>query len=347
MMTEKSETVKLDISLLAILKVFGALVVVFFAYLIRDVFALLFIALVLSSLIDPFADYIEQRKIPRAIAVLIIYVVLFGILVGIVGGVVPLVLNEVIQLSPQFGNFADDIFKSTRSLLDFARLAKEAMGGSLNVGESLGLLQQFLGIIAGIAFVLALTFYLVVEEQSVRKFFKSVTPRKYHDYFGEILPRVQEKMGKWLRAQMMLGFIIFILVYTGLSILGVKYALTMAVVAGLAEFIPYIGPILSAIPAIMLAATNSILLGVLTLIMYVVIQWLENHILVPKVMQKVIGINPVISIIAFLVGGKIYGIVGAVLAIPVVAGVTVFTQDFFAREEKNLDSNAPVEYETN
>ena len=140
---------------------------------------------------------------------------------------------------------------------------------------------------------------------------------------------MQTKIGLWLRGQVILSFIIFCLTFLCLYILGVRYALVLALLAGLTEYIPYFGPFLGAIPAVFLAFTQSPVLALFVALIYYLIQLVENNIIVPKLMQKVVGLNPIVSIIVILTGYKIAGVLGAILAVPVSTAVGVFLRDLF------------------
>ncbi len=143
------------------------------------------------------------------------------------------------------------------------------------------------------------------------------------------MKKMSKKMGEWLRGQLILGLIVALAVYVGLTFLGVKYALVLALMAGVLEVIPYVGPIISLVPALFIGFAQSPVIGVLVVVLYVVIQQVENHILVPKVMQKVTGLNPIISILALLVGLKAGGLAGAILAIPLAMMGVVILEDLF------------------
>jgi predicted PurR-regulated permease PerM len=140
---------------------------------------------------------------------------------------------------------------------------------------------------------------------------------------------VEEKIGRWLVGQLALGFIIGVFYYVGLSLIGVKSALVLAVFGGFMEFIPYIGPILVGIPIIIIALSQSPLTAALALVIQIAIQQLENHVIVPKVMQKAVGLNPLVSIVALLVGAKLFGIVGMLLAIPVTTSISVVLTEIY------------------
>ena len=126
-------------------------------------------------------------------------------------------------------------------------------------------------------------------------------------------------------------FAVGFLTFVGLRILGVKYALTLAVIAGILEIVPVIGPIISSIPAIIIGFTQSPFLGLLVLILYAVIQQSENHIIVPKVMQKTTGLSPVVIVISFLIGAKLLGLLGILLAVPIAVILSVFVDEFISK----------------
>jgi predicted PurR-regulated permease PerM len=204
------------------------------------------------------------------------------------------------------------------------------------LGSVFSTVASVFGGIVSFFVVLVITFYMTVEETALKRTITFILPEKYHPFTLQLINKVQRKIGDWLKGQLLLSLILGILVYVGLLILGVQYALVLAVVAAIGEFIPYLGPVIAAIPAIFLTFAESPLKGVFVLILYVIIQQIENQILVPKVMQRVVGLNPIISIIALLVGAKIAGIVGVILAIPVATAISVIANEIWqAREVKS------------
>ena len=156
--------------------------------------------------------------------------------------------------------------------------------------------------------------------------------------------RMQGKIGLWLRGQLILSFIIFLLIYVALSILGVKYALILALVAGMTEFVPYLGPILAAVPAIILVfAQSGFVMALFVAIIYYLVQLIENNIIVPKVMQKVVGLNPIVGIAVLMIGFNLGGVVGAILSIPVATAVSVFVKDVFDNKMANESKTEKTE----
>lgn len=335
----------ITISAGAILKVVLVLLLVFAMYYLRSILAMIFVAFMLASLMDPVADWFEKHKIPRGLAVLLILIVFLTIFVSIILLLVPPILEQIREFIRDFGGYWERISSSFAAL---ERWGAE-QGLSTNFQKSLETIEANLGkaitsifstvsgIFGGIitfVVVLVMTFYMVVEEGSIKRLLRNITPDETLPYLSQRLAAVKKKLGDWLRGEIILMFIVGLFVYVGLLILGVEYALVLGVFAGLTEIIPYVGPILGAIPAIFLALAESPLKAFFVIILYFIIQQVENHFLVPKVMQRAVGLNPIISIIALLIGAKLAGFVGILLAIPITTAASVFIKDFY-RKERN------------
>jgi len=189
------------------------------------------------------------------------------------------------------------------------------------------------GRIASVVFVFILSFYLAIEEKGVKKFIRAVTPISKENYAIKLWERGQKRLSRWLGAQLLLGLIVGSMTFIGLKIIGVPYALGLSILAGILELVPTVGPILAAIPAIAIAFIKSPVIALITLALYIVVQQLENNLLVPKIMQKTVGLNPVITILALLIGVKLAGITGMVLAIPVTMLIHEFSKNFFESSE--------------
>ena len=198
------------------------------------------------------------------------------------------------------------------------------------------------GTIFSFLLIMVMTFYMTVEENAVKKIIWSVAPEKHQIYIMRLVNRMQKKIGLWLRGQLILSLIIFILTFIGLSILGVKYALILALIAGLTEFVPYLGPIFASVPALFLSFTQGgFVFMIFVGILYYIIQVVENNIIVPKLMQKVVGLNPIIIIAVLMIGFQVAGPVGAILSIPVATALGVFLMDLF--DSRSQDAKDLIE----
>jgi predicted PurR-regulated permease PerM len=200
-----------------------------------------------------------------------------------------------------------------------------------------GAVIALFGSIVSVLIVFALTFYLLLEEKGIRKTLTNLFPIKNRVRVGEMVQDISLKIGQWLKGQLILMATIALIISVALQVLGVPYALALGMMAGILELVPIIGPIISGLLAVIIAfgAGASLWQLVAIVIVYIVVQQLENNILVPKIMQKAIGVPPVVVIIAILVGSKLLGVGGAILAIPVVGIISVLSQEYLSARKIN------------
>ena len=338
-MREASDKFIIEISSNTIFKVIVIAVLLWFLFLVRDIVAMLFFALILYLIMKPAVDWLKARKIPAALSVLIIYLVFILIFAFVILLLIPPMISETEQLTSNFPHYWESFvnrYGDIKSFLDQHGLSDSVREFFNNLTASGLSISRFFSKVSNaferlISFfvVFVMTFYFLIEEDALRRTTRSVLPEKYQPYMNQLFNKIQTKLGWWVRGQLILSLIIFICVYLALLILQVKYALILAIIAGLLEFIPYLGPLLAGFFAVTLTLLDSPFKAVLVLIIYIVIQQLENHVLVPKVMQKTIGLNPIISIVALLIGARIGGFFGLILAIPVVAAISVFIKDLY------------------
>lgn len=334
------QTTHFDISYWAIIKVVIVLLIIYFLYLIRQILGILVISFILTSAIYPWVDFLQRKKIPRWLSVLVIYIMLFGVFFAAIVLIIPPIANEVGQLTvalPQAYEKLVSAFSNTTdpNITEGLKSSLKAMQDSLSsvttraFSAAANVLSGFISLLG----ILVITFYMVVEENGIKKFIHSVSPIQYQPYLYQLTKRIQDKMGKWLQGQLVLSLVIGLLTAVGLWVLGVKYVLLLALIAAIFEVVPYIGPILGAVPAVFLAYTQSPLKALFVIILYIIIQQLENQILVPKVMQRSVGLNPIVVIIVLLIGAKIAGLVGLLIAVPSAAIISIIASDFFEKRE--------------
>jgi predicted PurR-regulated permease PerM len=199
----------------------------------------------------------------------------------------------------------------------------------------IGAAWGFFGGIMGLFTILILTFYLLVEADSIRGAFMRLFPRGRRTQVAHASAEATLKVSAWLNGQLLLASIIGITAAIGLWLLGVPYFYVLALIAALGEMIPIVGPILAAIPAIAVASSVSGQQALFVAIFFIVQQQIENHILVPKIMERQVGISPVVVIIALLIGGSLMGVMGAILAVPTAAIIQVIYLEF---ERRHADS---------
>src|SRR3989339_218730 len=259
----------ITISTSSFLKAVLILVIIGLVYLIWDILLLFFVALLLAALIMPLADWASAKKIPRGLTVFLVYLFALSLVVGVVALLVPPIINQITQV---FGNF--DLYKDkTIGFLSWAKdlavhykvwdpvskiIPSTLADGVGTAQKVVGTVFGFLGGIGSLVLVLVMAFYIVAEENSFKKLVCYFTPPEYQPYFGSLWHRIKEKLGYWLRGQLLLDIIVGATSYIGLLIIGVPYALLLGLLAGIFETVPYAGPIFSAVLAIALMAVLSV-----------------------------------------------------------------------------------------
>ncbi len=340
------ETHNVTITTTTIIKTVLVLLLLWFLFLIRDVIAMVFAAFVISSAIAPWVDFFQRWKIPRPVSIITIAVLFLGLLSISVVIIVPALVEEIGQLTARLpelyrslaGSFVplNQNLDQTTILGTLEKNLQTFSQGLLQLTSGIfGTLSIIFGGVASFLTVLVIGFFMTAEKSGARKLIQSLLPLKYQPYTIQLISKIEGKMGSWLRGQMLLSVIIASLTYIGLTLLNVKYALVLALLAGFMEVIPFIGPVLAAIPAVFFAATQSPLTALLVVALYLVIQQLENNLLVPKVMQQTVGLHPIIILIALLIGARIGGILGIILAVPLATIVSIFLADLFDDRRKN------------
>lgn len=340
----EDDMVRVTITAGAILKTIGILVAIFFLWFIRDVIGLLFVAIVLASAMDPWVDRMERYHIPRGMSILTMYLSIL-LALGLVFYLIipPLIeqIGDITQSLSQYNDQIDAIYQwitnSNESSLANQAQAVLAEFNQAVSGVTTGVFDALAGVFGGIAgfiIVLVLTFYMTIEEDGIKKFIRSIAPVQYQPYLIQKVNKIQLKMGGWFRGQFIVSLIIGVISFIGLMVIGVEYALVLALIAGMLEFIPFIGPFIAAVPAVFFAYTDSPWKALAVVIFYTVMQQLENQLIVPRVMQKVVGLNPIVVIAAMLIGAKMAGIVGIILAIPVTTIIWIFLEDFFLQKRE-------------
>ncbi len=331
----------IDISSSTIFRAILILLFFVFLFLIRDILLILFISIIIAAALNPAADRLQKLKIPRAISVLLIYLVVFGIIVVCFVLLIPALASDVAELARNFPGHYEKIisFLSEEHRTDIAvaiQRGLESFGNQITgaaariFSTTANIFSSIIGIIA----VLVISFYLVVSKEGMQKFLIFITPAKHQPYVLQLFNRLQKRIGSWLRGQLIAILIVFILTLAGLYLLGVKYALLLALFAGIMEIIPFIGPTIAAVPAVFVAFTISPWKALFVIILFIVVNQIENYLIMPNVMRKAVGLNPVVVIIAVLIGAKLAGILGIIIAVPLVAMLAVFIQDFFKEERE-------------
>ncbi len=326
---------KLDNSTKIILRVVVVVLALVFLWLIRDIVIVILLALVLASALEPVAEYFTKYRIPRFVSVLGTYILVIGAFAMVVALMSPLVVDQARVLARDLPALAVELqakYPNLTLLFGGANLTSIVDALLSNSGFGSNLFDRTLGLFNGLVAlvtVLVVSFYLVAADRGMKKFIGDIVPGQYQGTTVRLIAKIQAKMGMWVVGQFILSVFIFALTYIGLTILGVDYALVLALIAGLLEVVPYIGPFVSAIPAVFFALIQSPPLVIGVILLYIIIQKTEGYVLVPKIMEKTVGTSPLVVLLALLIGFKLAGILGILLAVPLAGAITVIIQEFF------------------
>lgn len=319
---------KIEITSWSIIKVILIIIGFYVLYLVRDVLALLFVVLVLVATFSPTVEK-WSKKISRpgaVIAILLMILVIAGTAIWLI--IPPLVAQSIqlIQNTPDYVNRVALLRDNLPQIKDSLRNLSSQVGNL-----STGLISFTTGVAGGLVAIvtgLVMFAYLLLDEKGMKKSLLSFFSESKRDNASMIYKKIADKAGNWLRGQFSLGIIIGIINLIGLLVIGVPYALTLAVISGLMEIVPTIGPIVAGTLAALLALSVSPVKAIIVIIWFILVQQLENTVIVPKVMQRAVGLSPVIVIIAILAGAKIYGLVGVILSVPIAASIMVLVQEW-------------------
>ncbi|TSC79180.1 MAG: hypothetical protein G01um101425_817 [Candidatus Peregrinibacteria bacterium Gr01-1014_25] len=348
------------------LTILGVAVAVWLAYMVRDTIMLLLLGFFLAAIIDPGVRSLERRGVPRGLAILVQYAVALVLILFLLLSLTPILAQQITGIAQMVSERLDRFLVNPQIAIPLLppdlnmRFTELARGTLQNLsiehfadvlaqwGQNLSSVAQgsfvfatrvagsVVGFIVQTIVVLVLAFFIQIEKERVRVWLRGFLPEDRRGYFDAKIEAALGKIGQWARGQLILGLVVGLLVFVALAILGIPYALTLAVLAGFTEFIPYIGPFIAAVPAVLIALTEGGFLWALVVMgIYYVIQWCENNLLVPLIMKRAVGLSPIAIMVAMLVGisfpGVVHPILGILLAIPFTTIVALFLEDLRQR----------------
>lgn len=318
-----NKKLEFDIRTWTIIKILFVPIAFYLLYLIRDVAALLFVVFMLYAIFSPIVTRWAKtiRRIPAVIALMLIILI-------ILSTIVYLILPPLISETAQFANNIPEYVGKYSYLKSYApdiQSSLDAITKGIG-GISSGFVSVTASIFGGIVtFITAIVLfvYLLLDESAPKKMVNYLIPEEHKEGIIQVIKKVGEKVGAWFRGQMLLGLIVGTVELIALSIIGVPYALTLAVVAAVLEIVPVIGPIVAGTIATLVALTVSPVMAVIVAVLYIIVQQLENNIIVPNIMKKAVGLSPIIIIVSILIGARLLGVGGALLAVPISAALSV------------------------
>ncbi|WP_353892554.1 AI-2E family transporter [Proteinivorax hydrogeniformans] len=342
---------KITLAVLLVFFIFSlvtASVISFIALFGRTVVSLLtplIVALIIAYILNPVVVFFQERKVPRGVSVLAIYIIIFTLLYILVARMVPIVSHEIDRLTHHLPNYTEDInefivdfnqqterIELPKGLEDSIEESLEALQDALingfarlpefGLSLAMGLFQVFM--------VLVLTFYCLRDYYIFQKAFFKLLPANKRASFAKITHEIDESLGNYIRGIIIVCVMIGTTTYFGLLFLGVDYALTLGIFAGITNVIPYFGPWIGAIPATIIAFFQDPILAVKVVIVITIIQQIESQLVAPQVLGKKLKLHPVAVILSLIAGGTFFGIKGMILGVPVVAVFRIILRNIVA-----------------
>ncbi len=321
---------KIDISYKTIIFTVIFLILLWLVFQIKDIILLVFVSIILMSAFKPLADYFERIHVPRIFSVFIIYVFIIAFLIFAGSTLLPPLVTQSIRLGENMPQYMKMVLPTVKFDYQLITAQIAPLGQNL-VNITISIFSNIITLFS----LVVISFYLLIEREHLEKHLTSFIGEDTSKKLITIITRIEERLGSWVRGQLMLAVTIGMATFIGLTILGLPYALALSIFAGILEIVPIIGPIISAVPAILIAFTTSPVLALITIVVYFIIQQLEAQLVVPMVMRRAVGIPPVLTIIALMIGARLDGIGGALLAIPVYVTIeTIFSEYIKLKESK-------------
>ncbi|OGK40541.1 hypothetical protein A3F34_03225 [Candidatus Roizmanbacteria bacterium RIFCSPHIGHO2_12_FULL_44_10] len=293
-------------------------------WIIHELIFALFFAFIFMSTLKPLVNRIERTGVNRSLAAVTIFLLTLLAIIFMFGTILPPIISESILFIKNLPFLLVETFPFLSDYLSLESAIQFLPNITQNfVRVASGVFSNFIFLIS----ILFFTFYFLLERNFLESFVIKFLDGKQALTIMKVTQKIERRMGAWMRGELVLMTIIGLITYFSLNILGVKYALSLGFIAGMLEIVPIIGPIIAAIPAFLVASSDSFFMGGVIIILYTIIQQLENNLIVPYVMNKAVGIHPVTTLIALSIGGKLGGLLGAILAVPVALLIeTVFAE---------------------
>lgn len=343
---EKQQT--LTISWAGVFKIIMAVVFLYIFYLVKDILVWFIFALILAILFNYFIDALEKKRIPRIASAAVLYAGIFALLSFFIYQTTPLLLKQVQQ-------FAQDLPEYLRKLSPlFEKIGLEALASKdtflFTLQNNLdrasdSMVNALFSIFGGATstiLVLAMAFFISLEKNFVEKVLLFFSPKRYQDYLFRLWRRAKQKVSGWFITRVIGVLFVGSASYLVLRLLGVEYAFVLAVMAGLFDLVPIIGPTVAGLLIFAIVALNSLPQAIFVAVAFIITQLLENNVLFPILFKRFIGVSPVLVLIALAVGAKIWGAAGAVLAIPLAGVVFEVLKDYLAKLRKAREEHIPI-----
>ncbi|MBI5123406.1 AI-2E family transporter [Candidatus Roizmanbacteria bacterium] len=318
---------KIEISSKTIIFTVGFILMLGVIWLIKDLIFSLFIAFIIAGSLRQPVDFLEKKKIHRSISSFIVYFIFVFIIFYLFALIIPPLVREIIVLFKNLPNIIIKVFPTLSSNFNLSFLSNNIPSLA---NETIIFIKTAFSNVIFVTSTLFFGFYFLLEKNLAQRLLGNFFDDMELNKINLISERAQRRMSGWFWGEIILMIVVGLLTYVGLSLMGMKYALALAVLSGLLEVVPNLGPITATIPAFFIGLSQSYVSGLSMIALYFTVQQLENNLIVPFVMKKAVGIHPIITLIALIIGGKLAGIMGVILAIP----TTIFLETILIEVNK-------------
>lgn len=330
----------LDISWGTLLKIAIVFLGFYILYLIKDILLWILFGLIISILFNPIISFLERRRIPRTIAAIFVYVAVFAIFSLIFYWTIPIFIIEVQQFTQLFPQYFEKLAPPLRGLNieafeSFETFTQVLQDWLVRASSSIfGAIVSIFGGIFSTATIFAIAIFFSIEEKEVDKAMKLLVPKKNETYFLRLWERCQVKTAAWFGARALSSLFVGLITYVTLMIFSTEYSAVLALFAGVMDIIPVLGPIFSGLIIIVITALSSPAKAFLILIALILIQQIEGNVITPILTKKMVGLPAILVLTALLIGGKLWGILGAILTIPLVGVIYEFLRDYLQKRKE-------------
>ena len=334
----------LDVSWNSILKILLVCLIVYLLFLIKGILILIIFALIISVLFNPAIDFLQKRKVPRVLAAGLVYFFIFGVLGFSIYLISLSFIPEIRQFAALFSQYFEKIapplkglgIEAFESFDIFIKVSEEWLIKAS--GNILSALSAVFGGFSSAFTIFSLAFFFSLEERWVEKIIKLLFPKKYEDSALNVWNKSQQKISGWFGARVLCCIFVGIASFVALKLFKIDYAFSLSLFAGLTNIIPILGPLLAGAVIAILVFLEDWFKSIFVLVVFILIQQIEGNVLSPFLTKKFIGLPPVLVLISLIVGGKLWGILGAILTIPLVGILFEFIRDFLKRNKERRNS---------
>lgn len=322
---------KIEISHKTIVFTVLFLIFIWFLYYIKGIILQFFVALLLMAIFNPMVTKLAKLRIPRAVSVLLTYLLVFGLFGVVLAGIVPALVEQTTSFINHLPKYLNNLGLSgaiSERLMEQLLSQLVSLPGQL-VKVGVSVFSNILSVIT----ILIFAFYLLLARDKIDDQLSVFLGEEKKKEIGRLVDLLEIKLGGWARAEVTLMALVGVFTFVGLTLLGIPFALPLAILAGLLEIIPTLGPILAAVPTVLIGFSISPLMGLATAALAFLVQQVENYVFVPKVMEKSAGVSPIITLLALAIGFRLAGLVGAVISVPVVLVIQILMKEYLLSKD--------------